>query len=395
MGWRNRHATSVFAAAFLALGASPGQAGPVALNEPLKVETLPAPKPGERRVWVHDYALGLYGRAILVNADTGDWLGMVDTGWEGVKLEFDRKRKVFYNVGLYMSRGFHGQRTDVLEVFDAESLQILGEVALPPKMIRGWPNLNHSALTDDDRFMLVQFYTPASSIGVVDLQARKYVGEIETAGCAHVMAAGDRRLLMLCGDGSALEVQLTEAGREKARISHKGLFDQVNDPLHGTGVRRGDTWTLVSQKGAIHRFDVGGGGFRALPAWTPAADPKGPPAVPAQIIENIALHKATNQLYMLIHRGSLEPKGGGIDYHRQPGSEVWVADLNTNAVVRKFPLPRPTEAIAISQDEAPRLYATTLGLSDVLVLDAANGALVRSFEGGATPLLLLADEANR
>jgi len=393
MGWRHSHATSVLAAACLALGASAAQAAPVELNPPLKAETLPAPKPGERRLWVHDYALGLYGRAILVNADTGDWLGMVDTGWEGVKLDFDRKRNVFYNVGLYMSRGFHGQRTDALEIFDADTLKILGEVVLPPKMIRGWPNLTHSAITDDDRFMLVQFYTPASSIGVVDLQARKYVGEIETAGCAHVMAAGDRRVLMLCGDGSALEVQLTEAGREKTRISHKGLFDPVNDPLHGTGVRRGDVWTLVSQKGAIHRLDIAGGGFKALPAWTPPADPNGPPAVPAQIIENIALHKATNQLYMLIHRGSLEPKGGGIDYHRQAGSEVWVVDLNTSALVRKFSLPRPTEAIAISQDDKPRLYATTLGLPDVLVLDAASGAAVRTLDGGATPFLMLPVEA--
>lgn len=395
MGWRFLQATSVLAAAWVTLSASVGHAAPLELNQPLTVETLPAPKLGERRVWVHDYALGLYGRAILVNADTGDWLGMIDTGWEGVKLDFDRDRKVIYNVGLYMSRGFHGQRVDVLEIFDANTLKILGEIPLPAKMIRGWPNLHHSAMTDDNRFMLVHFYTPASSIGVIDLQARKYVGEIETAGCAHVMSAGGRRFLMLCGDGSALEVQLTDAGRERARIPHKDLFDAVNDPLHGTGVRREDIWTLVSQKGAIHRFDVAGGGFKALPAWTPPADPAGPPGVPGQIIENIALHAASNQLYMLIHRGSLEPKGGGIDYHRQPGTEIWVVDLNTSTVARKFPLPRPTEAIAISQDATPHLYATTLGLPDVLVLDAATGAPVRSLDGGSTPLLLLPVEASR
>lgn len=374
--------------ALCAAGLSSAQAAPPVLNPPLRAETLPTQKDGEHWVWLHDYAGGLYARAILVNAETGNWLGTVDTGWEGIKLDFPRDPKVFYNLGLFMTRGFHGERIDALEIFDRKTLERLGEVVIPPKMIRGWPNLNHSAVTDDDRFLLVQFFTPASSIGVIDLRARKYVGEIESAGCAHVMALGDRRFMMLCGDGSALEVRLDERGRELTRVPHKDLFDPNGDPLHGTGVRQGDAWTLVSQKGAIQTIDISAGGFRPLPVWTPEPAPDGPPAVPAQIMQNFAIHRSTNRLYMLMHRGSLEPKGGGIDYHRQYGSEVWVLDLATHQVLKRLTLPRPSEAVAISQDGRPYLYVSTLGLTDVLVLDAETGAQIRALRGGVTPLII-------
>lgn len=369
-------------------GLGSAQAAPPVLNTPLRAEILPTQKAGEHWVWLHDYAGGLYGRAILVNAETGNWLGTVDTGWEGIKLDFPRDPKVFYNLGLFMTRGFHGERIDALEIFDRKTLARLGEVVIPPKMIRGWPNLNHSAVTDDDRFLLVQFFTPASSIGVIDLRARKFVGEIESAGCAHVMALDARRFMMLCGDGSALEVRLDERGRELTRVPHKGLFDPNGDPLHGTGVRQGDAWTLVSQKGAIQTIDVSDGGFRPLPVWSPEPAPEGPPAVPAQIMQNFAIHRSTNRLYMLMHRGSLEPKGGGIDYHRQYGSEVWVLDLASQKVLKRLPLPRPSEAVAISQDGRPYLYVSTLGLTDVLVLDPETGAQIRALRGGVTPLIM-------
>ncbi|WP_340644805.1 amine dehydrogenase large subunit [Phenylobacterium sp.] len=386
---RSRNLT-IFASviALCGSGLSGAQAAPPVLNPPLRTETLPTQKVGEHWVWLQDYAGGLYARAILVNAETGDWLGTVDTGWEGIKLDFPRDPKVFYNLGLFMSRGFHGERVDALEIFDRKTLGRLGEVIIPPKMIRGWPNLNHSAVTDDDRFLLVQFFTPASSIGVVDLRARKYVGEIESAGCAHVMALGDRRFMMLCGDGSALEVRLDERGRELTRVPHKGLFDPNGDPLHGTGVRQGDAWTLVSQKGAIQTIDISSGGFRPLPVWTPEPAPDGPPAVPAQIMQNFAIHRSTNRLYILMHRGPLEPKGGGIDYHRQYGSEVWVLDLASHKVLKRLTLPRPSEAVAISQDGHPYLYVSTLGLTDVLVLDPDTGAQIRTLRGGVTPLIM-------
>jgi methylamine dehydrogenase heavy chain len=355
---------------------------PVLVEEPLGNVEIPDQKPGEHRIWWTDFAGGLYGRAWLINADTGERLGSVDTGWEGIKLDMPRSGDVFYNNALYLSRAYRGKRTDVVEIFDRKTLQLKGEIVVPPKAIRGWPNLNHSALSDDDRFLLLQFFTPASSIGVVDVKARKFVGEVETAGCAHTMAAGPRRFFTLCGDGSLLSVSLDERGRERSRERTPGVFDPVGDPLHGTGVRIGTIWYLVTHKGVVQPIDVSGDRLRPLPKWQ-AGEISGQEGwVPGEILQNLAVHERDNTLYILMRHGSLAPKGGGTDYHRQPGTEVWAFDAATGKRLRRMPLMQPTQGIAVSQDDSPRLYASTLFGPKLQVLEARTGREVRVINAG-------------
>jgi methylamine dehydrogenase heavy chain len=228
----------------------------VVLDGPFESAVVSEQEPGEHRVWVNDWAGALYAKAVLFDADKGDVLGSVETGWEGVKLDIPAKGDLIYNSALYMSRGYHGERTDVLEFFNRKTLEVEGELVLPPKAGRGIPNTNHSDISDDDRFLFLTFFTPSSSVGIVDLETHKYIGEIETAGCAYVMGAGSRRFFSLCGDGSILSVNIDDSGREVSRKRYKGLFDAVADPLHGTAVRSDDTWYFVSHLGVLHTIDV-------------------------------------------------------------------------------------------------------------------------------------------
>ena len=121
-------------------------------------ETVPDQKPGEYRVWVNDWNGGLYSRAMLFNASEGEMLGSIETGWEGVKLDIPSKGQFAYNLGLYMSRGYHGERTDVLEYYDRKTLNLEGEIVVPPKAPRGIPSTNHSDFSDDERFLFVSFF---------------------------------------------------------------------------------------------------------------------------------------------------------------------------------------------------------------------------------------------
>lgn len=361
----------------------------VVVDEPLGTVSIPEQKPGEHRIWWADFSNGLYARTWLINTDTGERLGSVDTGWEGIKLDIPSKGSNFYNNGLFLSRAFHGVRTDVIEIFDRNTLGLQGEIIVPPKAIRGWPNLNHSALSDDDRFMLIQFYTPASSIGVADLESRKFVGEIETAGCAHIMSGGPQRFFTLCGDGSLLAVTFDNEGKEKARERISKVFDPEGDPLHGTGIRSGNIWYFVTHKGDVQPIDISGKTLKPLPRWK-AGETEGPMAwVPGDILQNVAIHKADNILYILMHNGSLAPKGGGTDYHRQPGSEVWAFDARTGKRLRRIALSQPTQAIAVSQDSSPLLYASTIFSSDLLVLEARSGRELRKINAAmAMPALI-------
>lgn len=344
-------------------------------------ETVPDQKPGEHRVWVNDWNGGLYSRAMLFNASEGEMLGSVETGWEGVKLDIPSKGQFVYNLGLYMSRGYHGERTDVLEYYDRSTLNLEGEIAVPPKAPRGLPNTNHSDFSDDERFLFVSFFTPASSVGIIDLKTRNYVGEIETAGCAYVMAGGDRRFFTLCGDGSLVVITVDDNGGEKARTRLSKVFDPIADPLHGTGVRTGDEWYFVTQLGEVHRIDVSGADIEHEVLWHGGEKSGENTAwVPAEMFQNLAVHEKMGQIFLLVGDQDLRPKGGGPDYHRKAGTEVWAFDIASGDRVKRVKLPSPMYAMAVSQADKPALYTSSIWSPTVFVFDPIKGDVLGSFD---------------
>lgn len=363
----------------------------VVFDGPLGNVVLADQKPGEHRIWVNDWAGAVYSRAILFDADSGDMLGAVETGWEGVKLDLPVGGEHIYSSALYMSRGYHGERTDALEYINRATLRVEGEIILPPKSGRGLPNTNHSNLSDDESFLFQTFFTPASSVGVVDLRSKTYIGEIETAGCAYVMSAGPRRFFSLCGDGSALAIEIDDTGREARRKRYGGLFDPQADPISGTAVRSGDRWYLVTHLGQVHAIDVGGQDLAHKVLWSATEKAaSGKTWIPSEIYQNLAMHRAQNRLYILMGEQDLTPKGGGTDYHRKVGTEIWVFDVGTGKRLQQIKLSQPMTAIAVSQDERPLLYAANGFSTDVLVMDVQNGEVLRTLHTGfhGMPMIL-------
>ena len=71
------------------------------------------------------------GRLRVFNAQTGKLLGMVSTAYAG-NYTVD-PAKAIYVATTHMSRSTHGERTDVLEVYDPNSLAFQHEIILPSK----------------------------------------------------------------------------------------------------------------------------------------------------------------------------------------------------------------------------------------------------------------------
>jgi methylamine dehydrogenase heavy chain len=69
-----------------------------------------------------------------------------------------------------------------------------------------------------------------------------------------------------------------------------------------------------------------------------------------------------------------------------------VFDLASHTLLRRIPLKLPAKGIAISQDAAPLLFATT-GEGDVAIIQPDTGEELRSakFHGGG-PLLIAAGQ---
>lgn len=379
-----------FARNWLVLAAITALPGAALAQSPGQVENVVLPdKPAnEHWVWIGDFQNGNYARSILFNARSGERLGSIDMGWEGIKLDFARSSDEIYNLAMFMSRGFRGTRTDAIAAFDKHTLMPLREIVVPAKGVKGWPDPNHTALSDDDRFLFMQFLTPASSIGVADLKGGKYVGEIETTGCAHVMAAGKRRFFTLCGDGSILAVDIGEDGKELSRRRYSKFFDVDRDPLHGSGTRAGQTWYFVSHLGQVHSVDVSGAELKFQKTWPVTAKEGDLNWVPGAFMQSLAIHTGKGRLYVAMHASDLKPKGGGTDYHAHPGTQVWVFDLSSKQRVQTIVMKNPVNQIAVSQDAAPLFYGNGMFAGTVTVYDAASGQPLQDIVVPTFPTLL-------
>ena len=172
--------------------------------------------------------------------------------------------RVIYSPETYFSRGTRGERTDVVSLYDPAHLSPIGEIEIPPKRSSNLPMMANAQLTDDGRFLLVYNFTPAQIITVVDTQTRKFVGEIESSGCALIYPTGPRSFFSLCADGALLHTVLDDYGQsEEQRPDASRLFDVEHDPVTEKGVRVGDTWYFVSFSGTMYPVKVEQGSLEA------------------------------------------------------------------------------------------------------------------------------------
>jgi methylamine dehydrogenase heavy chain len=391
---------AVLLSALLAADGAAAQPAP----EPMGVSRTLPERPGPHWFWQSDLVLH---RTALFDADSGDMLGSISAGTAGVGFivapMFSRDHREIYVAESYFSRGVRGERTDVVTVYDARTLQPLHEIPIPPKRAEYFPGNAPNALSDDGRFVAVFNLTPMTSLSIVDVQARRFTTEVQTPGCSLVYPAGPRRFFLLCANGAALTVTLDEEGRERSVERSEPFFDPNRDPVTEKAVRRGDEWLFPSFEGHIHPVDVSGERMRFGERWSLVDDADRAASWRIGGAQHLAVHAASGRLYALMHQG-------GPDTHKNPGTEVWVYDLAARRRVRRIPvlnplrsfvaqqmqlerrgrtgaattwvldrlLPNPgVERIAVTQDDRPVLLAGTSLPPSITVHDAMTGAVLR------------------
>jgi methylamine dehydrogenase heavy chain len=313
-------------------------------------------------------------------------------------------RREVYVASTYYDRRSHGARTDALVIYDASTLAPVAEVVLPPKKASNGNGVALGALLDDGRFVVVFNQTPATSVSVVDVVERRFVGEIETAGCALVYPAGPRRFGMLCVDGTALAIALDESGAEAARAASAKFFDAAKDPVTEKGVRLGDgRWLFASFDGMAHEVDFAANGAPAAKEpWSLFTDAERADDWRIGGHLHLGFHAPTGQLYSLVHQG--EP-----DTHKKAGTELWVYDVAKRAKQRVIELPNLSasalrsladveaggivdwmlqtfvpsagvESVLVTPDDEPLLVLSNDEAPVLAVLDATSGELLREIE---------------
>ncbi|MBL8312127.1 MAG: amine dehydrogenase [Rubrivivax sp.] len=318
-------------AAALALGglAAAAQAARPAKPVPaeLQPETLGTSVIDARRsarVYVADVAISHIsdGRIRVYDALDGQFLGMVSTAYAG-NFTLSDKRDELYVATTHLSRSYRGDRVDVLEVHDTQSLAFKYEVVLPPKRAQA---LNYRGLvraSGNGRFVLVQNATPATSITVVDLAGRKVVAEVPTPGCWGVLPAASHgtRFSMLCGDGTVATVTLDDNGQPVDRQVSDKLFDGDTDAWFHHAEQVGDRYWFLSYQGRITELNLGGakaqvsasrdmvGAADKKAGWRPGG------------YQNFAVDPSGRWLVAGMHAKGAEGT------HKMPAARLWVYDL--------------------------------------------------------------------
>jgi methylamine dehydrogenase heavy chain len=366
-------------------------------------------------VWVTDLVLE---RAALMDLDSGRFLGMVNGGYGTLMPLFPSRRAEIYLPATYFARRSHGQRTDVLEIYDVATLSLITEIALPTKRATNALALGHAALSDDDRFVAVFNWTTGQSLSIVDVEQRRLTADIATPGCSLVYAAGPRRFISLCGDGAALSVTLDDDGHEVSRARSEPFFDPQADPVTEKAVRYRNQWLFVSFEGKVHVVDASGAELRFPEAWSLVTDAERVEKWRIGGLQHSAVHQQTGRLYTLMHRG--DP-----DTHKDPGEQVWIYDvashqrlariklLNPGLTIYGFPAefgrnwvwpfshlsewllnsfaPALVSSIQVTQDDAPLLFTAAQFSGSLGVYDAMSGAFLRRVQPtGWTSDILLA-----
>lgn len=313
------------------------------------VATLPAA--GAHWAFVGD---AVRGGVRIVDGDTGRFIGGIYTG-QFADFALDPLGRSFYVAETIWTRGNRGKRQDLLTVYDPHSLKIVAEIEIPGRLLIGSRALN-LGIAPDGRHAFVYNLDPASSIEVIDLVTRRFVGAVELPGCALAIAAGNATNA-LCSDGTMATV--TYDARMQGKVERSPVFFSAEeDPIFDNSFvdRRTGKAIFMTYSGLLHEANLGARPAIAAP-WSlqqAAGLPAGSTAPLATGWfpggrQPIAFNRATGRAYVLMHMGEFWS-------HKQAGSELWEIDLAARRVLRRRRLDDPAAAVAVSQDAGALLF---------------------------------------
>lgn len=359
----------------LCLAAATAQAGkdrpPPLPEEEIRVER--AAPPDGNRLYITDFVFNhmVDGRIHVVDGKAGRFLGQVVSGY-GALTTVSPDGKSIYLATTYYPRLYRGQRSDVVEVHDAETLALTAEIDIPAKKAQAASYRSMLVPSSDGRFLYVQNATPATSVTIVDLQAKKFVAEVQTPGCWSIQAwEKGHRFSSICGDGTLLTVTLDEAGQPKSRERSARFFDPDKDPIYVHPEMRGDERYFVSYYGNVYQVGLSGEQptFQAPWPLLDARDRK--QAWRPGGMQVTTMHRASGTLYVNMHDQGAEGT------HKNPSKEIWAFDVASRQRVARIPSNGAISMVA-SQGETPLLYLLNVERGEILARKIAKGYPVHS-----------------
>lgn len=350
--------------------------------EPIpNVQTIATPYPSTYAV-VHDFAFGslIDSKFSLVDTETRRFIGMLSAG-QFATINYALERQEFYVGETIHSRGTRGERQDVVAIYDFANLALVAEIVLHPKRANTVINKANSAVTADERFLLIWNQNPGTSVTVIDLDSRQIVGEVPAPGCALVYPDATRGFMMLCGNGTLLNVKLDEAGQPASVESSVPFNDIDADPLSEKASKINGIWHFVTYGGEVQPVDASGAeAVIGARWWLASAEER------AQNWRPAGWHGTAGHDSGLLWVG-MTPNGYP-GSHKDPAPEIWLFDVEAKVRLARFDLRVPALSIGASAHDDPQLLVVNIeGQLDIY--DGRSGTYLRSIGAlGETPYMV-------
>ncbi len=318
---------------------------------------------------VHWFTLRNGHTGHVFDAATGESQGTLTLSMFSPALRPHLDAGFVYTYGSFYSRTYYGDRTDAVIFYDIATMSPVDEVIIPPKSA----GIGHSGMIGliDDRFVGVWNITPGMSVSIVDVVDRSFVGEISTPGCATVYPLG-RGFFMICGDGALQYVGLDETGAESARMRSAEFFSVEDDAIYDYAVPTADGWLFVSMEGLVFEATLVDDEIRVSEGWSIVSDEDRDEGWRIGGRQPFAYNAATGIFMTLMH------KGGGQETYKEPGTELWAFNLQTQRRGYRRELTNPSRNIALTRDADPVVLVVGTKPNEVDVRNAQSGRLLRT-----------------
>ena len=95
----------------------------------------------------------------------------------------------------------------------------------------GMPERYALLVMNNDRWLAVANFSPATSITLIDLDTRTIIGEVPTPGCVLAYPTGKRGFSSLCADGRFLSTELAADGSVASQTRTDSFFNSDTSPI--------------------------------------------------------------------------------------------------------------------------------------------------------------------
>ncbi len=342
------------------------------------VETLQGDYP-DSLVFVHDanFDALIAGKIALVDVapTSRNYKGALDAAQFASFTESSIRGELYVSETHY-SRGTRGERTDVISIYDRETLAQSGEILLPGgKRGQMVSNRYTLQLVDQDRFLMLFNFTPAASVQLIDVQTRKVLSETQIPGCSLIYPTGNRGFSSLCSNGSMFSAQFDEHGTISRQEKLPAFFNVDEDPLFDKPVYIGQTAYFATFLGQIQAIDLAEDSPRLGDSWSLLSEREQRENWRPGGWQIISVSDA-GFIYVLMHRD------GENGSHKGGGSEVWVFDPATRKRIARHELKTWGVSIEVTRGKTPFLVVTN-GEMQLDIYDASSGTWLKMIGGTA------------